>query len=227
MKYGVIIAARTGSSRLPGKALLPLKEIPMIVFLIRRLRKARLADTIILATTDLKEDDQLAAVVENEGINVFRGNSDDVVKRYIDAADAFSMEYVVRVTGDCPFTDAETLDYCLEKCNTWQYFDLATTKTLFPVGIDYEIYNAEKIWKIYSSGNLNKEDREHLTLYFYNNEDMFSIKRLHPPEKWVCRDQTFTIDTEDDYRKAQNSVDSFSNIYFSVENLVRKVDCEN
>ncbi len=222
MKFGVIIAARTGSSRLPGKALLPLMGIPMINFLIRRLRASHLADTMILATTDLKEDDQLAEVAEKEEIEVFRGDSDDVVKRYVDAANAFAIDYVVRITGDCPFVDATTLDYCLEKCNTWNYFDLATTKTLFPVGIDYEIFNAKTLNKIHHNGKLNKEEREHLTLHFYNNEHLFDINKLHPPKKWVCREQTFTIDTEDDYQRAQKLVQSFPDIYFNVENAIRK-----
>lgn len=223
MRYGVIIAARTGSSRLPGKALLPLNEIPIIVFLIRRLQRTQLAAPIILATTNLGEDDTLSSIVENEGVAVFRGDSDDVVKRYVDAADAFAIDYVVRVTGDCPFTDADTIDYCLKRCNAWNNFDLATTKTLFPVGIDYEIYNARKMREIHCSGKLNKEEREHLTLYFYNNEHLFNIKKLHPPEKWIYREQAFTIDTEDDYRRAQQIVRSFSNIYFSVEDVIRKV----
>ena len=72
-KYGIIIAARTGSKRLPGKVLLPIHNLPMIVFLIRRVLNTKLADKIVFATTCLPEDDELCAVVRREGIPVFRG----------------------------------------------------------------------------------------------------------------------------------------------------------
>ena len=221
MKYSVIIAARTGSHRLPAKALLPLKEIPMIVFLIRRLLDTKRANQIVFATTDLEEDNDLAALVEKEGIPVFRGENEDVVNRFVDAADRFQMEYVVRVTGDCPFTDAETLDYCLEKCEEFGEFDLATTKSLFPVGIDYEIYNAMKMRELHQMDVMDSADREHLIQYFYNQANRFDIRRINPPEKWVCPEHNFTVDTQEDYRWAQHLAESFPDIYFNVEDLIK------
>ena len=198
MKYGVIIAARMGSRRLPGKALLTLKGLPMIVFLIRRLLGTKLADGIFLATTNLAEDDILAAVVSAEGIKVFRGKRDDLVQRYVDAAEKFGIEYVVRVTGDCPFVNAESLDYCLKKCEEWGDFDLANTKGEFPVGIDYEVYRAATLKGLHLNGRLDRNDREHLTLYIHNNSHRFIIHSVKPLDKWICKEEKFTIDTATD-----------------------------
>ena len=80
--FGVIIAARTGSRRLPAKALLPLNGIPMIAFIIRRLLRAKLVKSFILATTTSKTDDALEAIAKSEGIEVYRGEAENVVKRY-------------------------------------------------------------------------------------------------------------------------------------------------
>src|SRR5690348_5122118 len=103
-RTGIIVAARTGSSRLPGKALLPLNGMPMILFLLERLSPLKEA-RVAFATTRLESDDRLAAIVEEAGVPVFRGNAEDLVDRYVAAADHFGFDTVGRVTGDCPFVD--------------------------------------------------------------------------------------------------------------------------
>ncbi len=220
MKFGVIIAARISSARLPGKALLPLKNIPMICFLIRRIRSSKLAGKIIFATTSLPEDDNLASLVAAENIPVFRGANNDVVKRFVDAASEHNLEYVVRVTGDCPFVGAETLDYCLEKCSQFDYFDLATTKLNFPIGIDYEIYNAEVMEKLHKK-KLNKDDREHLTKYIYDHERAFRVEQIFPKSEWEYLGKPFTVDTPEDYSYSQQLVEKINSISFSIDELLK------
>jgi len=226
MKYGVIIAARTYSSRLPGKALLPLGGIPMIIFLLRRLLSSHKADGIVFATTSNTEDDKLAEVVSQEGIPVFRGAAADVMRRYVDAARIHDMEYVVRVTGDCPFVNAESLDYCLIKCDESGVFDLASTKTLFPIGIDYEIYRASLMEDLHNGNNLNKDDREHLTKYFYDHSDNYNIRYINPAKKWISKRHCYTVDTPSDYQFAQRITKGFTSIYFSVEDLIKCTKAE-
>lgn len=200
-KIGVIVAARTGSTRLPGKALLPLAGKPMILFLLNRIRASRLSDVILFATTTMAEDDQLAATVESAGYPVFRGANNDVVARYVDAAAAYRLDHVARITGDCPFVDAVSLDYCIEQAASLLPFDLATTKQIFPVGIDYEIFNAATMSELHEGGELGEEDREHLTLHLYRHPDRFRIAQLKPRNEWRCR-HTFTVDTAENYDQA-------------------------
>ena len=199
MRFGVIVAARTGSTRLPSKALFELAGKPMIVFLLDRINASTVAEKIVFATTQLSEDDKLASVVEAEGVELFRGDNEDVVKRFVDCADKYDFDYVVRVTGDCPFVDVETLDFCLEQCKDFGDFDLASTKGFFPVGIDYEIYKVGTMKKLHESDKLNSEDREHLTKYIYDNSDSFIIKELNPKKEWIYKEVHFTIDTKEDY----------------------------
>lgn len=210
--FGVIVAARSGSTRLPGKALLPLDGVPMIVFLLRRIRPSTQADAIIFATTDLPEDDELASIVAKEGFEVFRGANQDVVARYVTAAQHYGLDYVVRITGDCPFVDSASLDYCISKCKNLEKFDLASTKGHFPVGIDYEIFRADILISLHKSEKLTSEEREHLTLHFYNNSSSFNIQNIYPPDEWKSK-KTFTVDTKDDYLFACALAERLSQIH--------------
>lgn len=220
MKYGVVIAARTGSTRLPGKALLPLQGMPMIVFLIRRLKDSAFPGILHLATTLKPEDDLLASVVRAEGIPVFRGEDSDVMCRYVCAADQFGLDYVVRVTADCPFLNVEILQYCLARCEEFDGFDLASTKGRFPVGIDLEIYRASVMRELHGSRLPDAADREHLTKYLYDHAAAYTVRYIDPSPDWICKSRTFTVDTPDDYLWAQKAASRFGDERFSVKSLI-------
>ena len=198
-RVGIVVAARSGSQRLPGEAgPLPLCGIPMLTFLLRRLRSARNA-SLFLATTDLPADDALEAVAIQEGVPVFRGADADVVARYVAAAERFSLDTVVRVTADCPFVDAELVDFCLEKVERIEAFDLATTKTRFPPGLDAEIYRADTMAQLHRCGRLDASEREHLTLHYYNYGERYRIQYIDPMSSWPSAGRHLTVDTADDY----------------------------
>ena len=220
MSRGILIAARMGSTRLPGKALLPIGGMPMLSYLIRRLKPSRLAPFIALATTTKHEDDALAALAAAEGIGVFRGDENDVVKRYVDAAAHFRLSEVVRVTADCPFVSAETLDYVLKLCDAEPGFDLATTKKNFPVGIDYEVYPASVMELLHEGGPLTAEDREHLTLHLDRRRGAFIVKEIAPPLMWKEPRISFTVDTKEDYERALRWVEALGSGPFSTEQLL-------
>ncbi len=199
MRFSVILAARLRSSRLPAKALLPLAGLPLITFLLRRLRGASLVDRVVLATTTRPEDRHLAALAEAEGASVFFGSEDDLIRRYLDACDRYGIDHPVRVTGDCPFVDAASLDHCLAQCAREEGFDLASTKGAFPVGIDYEVFRASSLAAAHASGEPDAADREHLTKFFYDHDRRFRVARLSPPPEWPRCSRAFTVDTLDDY----------------------------
>jgi spore coat polysaccharide biosynthesis protein SpsF len=200
-KVGIVVAARSGSRRLPGKALLPLRGVPMIAFLLRRLKPTRRA-VLIVATTDLAADDALARVAAEEGVAVVRGASEDVVARYVAAAEQFALETVVRITADCPFVNAELVDFCLDRAAEAGTFDLFTTKTRFPVGLDAEIYRAEHMAVLHRRGELTATEREHLTLCYYNHSDSYAIRYVDPLPPWRLMGAHFTVDTAADYAQA-------------------------
>lgn len=199
MRFTVIVAARSGSRRLPGKALLPFDGRPMLGYLLERLLPSKRAAKVVLATTTKPEDNALAAVADSLGVPVFRGNENDLVARYAGACATFGVDIAVRVTGDCPFVDAATLDYCLEACEDNPGFHLASTKGVFPVGIDYEIFPAAFLDDLSRRPDLNALHREHLTLYAYDRSEQFRIHRLKPPAGLPATNRSFTVDTVEDY----------------------------
>jgi spore coat polysaccharide biosynthesis protein SpsF len=218
-RVGIVVAARTSSARLPGKVLRPLGGLPMIVFLLRRLHGLQ-AGRVVLATTDLPADDALEAVVAAEGIPVYRGSQDDVVARFVGAAATFGFDIVARVTGDCPFVDAELVDWCVNQSAGLGPYDLATTKGQFPVGLDVELYPADRMAALDAGTALSLEEREHLTLHFYNNPAQFKVRTIAPPVGWgECR-RVFTVDTTGDYAAATRMVEAIGRSDFSIAALL-------
>jgi len=221
-KVGIVVAARTSSTRLPGKALLPLHGLPMVVFLLRRLSGTRRAE-VVVATTALSADDRLVETVAAEGVPVFRGSETDVVGRYVGAAKRFGFDVVARVTADCPFVDADLVDWCIGQSSGLGQYDLATTKGKFPVGLDVELYRADRMAALDAGAGLSSEDREHLTLHFYNHREAFVVKSITPPSGWARTDRTFTVDTGADYAMAVDIVGTLGCSDFSIPALLEAV----
>jgi spore coat polysaccharide biosynthesis protein SpsF (cytidylyltransferase family) len=172
----------------------------MIAFLLERLRRTRLGGRVIFATTQRADDDELAALVGGLGVPVFRGVDADVAGRYLGAAKEFGLEWIVRVTGDCPFVDAASLDYCLAQWSANDVADLVSTKGVFPVGIDYEVFSTallEREWP-----KMTVEECEHLTLRFYRQDLGFVVRRFKRPAEWPVVGRTFVVDTPADFEHA-------------------------
>ncbi|MBI5557302.1 MAG: acylneuraminate cytidylyltransferase [Deltaproteobacteria bacterium] len=230
MNFGVIIAARAASQRLPGKALLPLLGIEVLRLVIRRVKASCLSSSFILATTENTEDDALEEIASEEGIFVFRGSVDDVLGRFSAAAATFfgpEIDYIVRITADCPFVGGETLDPILRQCRELVSFDLTTTKPRYPHGIDYEIYARRLLGEIDKKPEITAEEREHILNYVYNREAKFRVVRLTPPENLRAPDVQFLLDTRDDYATMRNLLRGIDDIYVSAEELVKRSRNEN
>jgi spore coat polysaccharide biosynthesis protein SpsF len=171
-----ILQARTSSSRLPGKVLMPLLGEPMILRQIERLRRARRIDALTLATSTDPSDDELARVVSSAGVAVHRGSLDDVLARFIGAATPFSPRWIVRLTGDCPLADPELIDRLIEETQDADadYGSTALNPT-FPDGLDAEIVRFDALERIATEARTTAE-REHVTLAIHRDPARF---RLH------------------------------------------------
>jgi spore coat polysaccharide biosynthesis protein SpsF len=213
-----VVSARTASTRLPGKALLDFCGVPMIQFLLERIRDTRAGGQVIFATTEREDDDPLAKRVAALGFAVFRGADADVAGRYLAAARRFGLEWIVRVTGDCPFVDAASLDHCLEQWDPSAGDDLVSTKGVFPVGIDYELFPATLLdheWP-----KMTGEEKEHLTLRFYRRELGFAVRRFTAPSAWPQVQRAYVVDTPADYAKAVGLAARFPDRRFAVQQLL-------
>lgn len=221
MTLGIIVLARLRSSRLPAKALLPFFGMSMLGMLLRRLKSGGGNLPVVLATTELREDDFLVEVAESEGCEVFRGENEDVAGRFVRAAAAFGFDYAVRVTGDCPLIDGQMVDHCLEQCMGGAPFDHASTKGYFPVGLDLEVVNVGTLQALVDSNKLSADDKEHVTLYMVNNPNQFRMCTIMPPGHWPQSEKTYTVDTFDDYVECKRLVESIgSDTGFSVSSML-------
>ena len=218
MRIGTVVSARMGSTRLPGKAMLDFGGCPLIEYLFRRIEDTKLGGTLYFATTDRPEDTQLADLISPLGIEVFRGANEDVAGRYLALAQLTGIAWIVRITGDCPFVDAESLDYCLSQCNFLDSNIVYTTKGRFPVGIDYEVFSTDLLASEWLEMTL--EEKEHVTLRFYGPQSRAQIRQFATPNSWLKTQQTFTIDTESDYRNGLRKVQLLGE-RFSIQDLLR------
>lgn len=115
MKPAIVITARLGSTRMPRKVLTPLRGRTAFERVVERVSQAKLPEQIVLATTDLPEDDELVALARDLGIDVFRGDAEDVLARWRDTVQAFDIDLLVACEADDVFGDPEFVDRVIEK----------------------------------------------------------------------------------------------------------------
>jgi spore coat polysaccharide biosynthesis protein SpsF len=196
LRKGIIIQARMNSTRLPGKILKPISGRPMLKILLRRLESSRLVDDVIVATTDQPADDAVWENVRQWGYSVCRGPEDDVLARYLQAAEEFNLDVIVRITADCPLMDAGLVDEMLEnylsETDQVDYFSNTLERT-FPRGLDVEIFS-RKVLQQAARKARHDYQREHVTPYMREN------MRCH---NWsACEDSSrfrVTVDTSEDF----------------------------
>lgn len=193
----IILQARMGASRLPGKPLKTVLGRPLLSYQIERLRRARLADEIVVATTTEQQDDPIAAFCAENNIACFRGSEHDVLDRYYQAAKAFKADEVVRVTGDCPLIDPECVDQVIRRHleDTCDYTSNSLEKRTFPRGLDAEIFSFSLLEKAAKEATL-PEEREHVTLYFYTHPQQFSLGKVEHSSD--ISHHRWTVDTAED-----------------------------
>lgn len=175
MSTGLVIFARFGSSRLPGKALLPIGNRALLGLMLDRTRRVVGGYPIVIATSDRSEDDPIADFAAAEGVEVFRGSLDDVAKRALDCADAFGFDRFARICGDRPFLDPEMVGHLVD-IHFRDDLDLATNilKRTYPMGMASEILSTESLRRVLKETS-DPYDREHVTSYFYTHTDRFRI----------------------------------------------------
>jgi len=197
MRSAIILQARMGSTRLPGKVLKKLAGKTILEIHIERLRKAKSVDDIIIATSVDDRD----VVIEKEagrfGLPCFRGSEHDVLSRYFHAASAFNIDLIVRITADCPLIEPGIIDMLVSEFRTNE-FDYVSNihPPTYPKGLDVEVFSKEALAKAYREAKLSPE-REHVTPYIWKHENLFRLKNLSHSKD--LSHHRWTIDTENDY----------------------------
>jgi len=201
MNTVAIVQARMGSSRLPGKSLLPLwRDMSLLELVLRRVRAARQIDLVMLATTDRAADDPLQQIAERLGLAVTRGSETDVLARFSLAIAQHPCESVVRVCADNPFVDPGELDRLVEhfELTGCDYAANTTEASGIPDGAGAEILRSA-VLETAATLATDPYEREHVTPYVTRRPDEFRIEQVPPPEPaWPYL--KLDVDTKADYR---------------------------
>jgi glutamate-1-semialdehyde 2,1-aminomutase/spore coat polysaccharide biosynthesis protein SpsF len=193
----VIVQARVGSTRLPGKVLKPLGGDCVLAEVLRRCCTIPGADRVVCAIPDLAEDDVLIPIIEKAGAVVARGSASDVLSRYRVAAEAAGAEVVMRVTSDCPLIDPTLCGEVL-KLRERERADYVSNNMppSFPAGLDCEAFTFDAL-KRADAAAIEADDREHVTPWLRRTQD---VKRasLRGPGGEAAK-QRWTLDYPEDY----------------------------
>lgn len=197
-KIVAIIQARVGSTRLPGKVLLDLKGKTVLNHVVDRVKKSKYIDEVIVATTDLEQDDKIVDECNKIGCKYFRGSESNVLSRYYLCAKENKADIVIRITSDCPLIDPLVIDEMLDfylKSN----YKLVTNagdihNRTYPRGLDTEIFDFDTLENAYKNANKDYQ-KEHVTPYIYENEkDIYYYKNDIDYSKY-----RLTLDTKEDF----------------------------
>ncbi len=169
-----IIQARISSTRLPGKVLRTICGKPMLQLQLERVKNCDAIDKVIIATSVDSSDDLIEQFCKENKVYCYRGSLYDVLDRFYHAAEFFQPEHILRLTGDCPLIDPDVLTGLINI-----YFDGSfdyvcnTQKPTFPDGLDCWIFKKHLLEIAWHNAKLPSE-REHVTMFFINNQDRFN-----------------------------------------------------
>jgi len=196
MRVNAVIQARSGSTRLPGKALEDLGGRPVLGWVVRAAQTSSQVDGVIVATSTSAIDDAVADLAQSLGAAVVRGSEDDVLSRFVAALDAHPADAVVRLTADCPLLDPSLIDAVVGAWAAAPVHDYVSTVLVrcLPRGLDVELVTARALRAV--DRMAVGHDRVHVTSGVYADPSAYRLLGLcvTPP----ANDLRVTLDTHED-----------------------------
>ena len=199
-KGAIILQARMNSARLPGKVLKDLLGKPILKHIVDHLSNNQSNLKVILATSDQATDDPVEKYCNDNAIEVFRGDLDNVAKRFVDCINKYSLDFFVRICADSPLSNTQILDQlvdtflkknCTLVCNTFP--------RSFPKGLSAEVLCAKDF--IVSYDNFEGDECEHITQFFYKQAVKFNVINLRSANNYS--DINLSIDTQEDFDRIE------------------------
>ncbi len=219
-RCAIIIQARMSSSRFPGKMMSVVGGLPLIEYVYRRC-KYSLVNKVLVATSDDKSDDDLCYYCKKKNIPVFRGPLDNVLKRYIQAAEYLKAKFIGRVCGDTPFIDICMLDRFFNLL-VRESFDYVSCRRDDCASLFYSEGVSLSAMKKTLSLTKDENNREHVTKFIIDNQDEFSVKfidaKLNP---CYIKDICLTIDLPGDLKTVGGLLDKLEDRFaFSSQDIL-------
>ena len=201
LNISAVIQARMGSTRLPGKVLKKIDGKPILQYQIERIKKSKLINQIIIATTKEKKDKKIENLAKKMNIKCFRGSTNDVLGRVAGAIKKFKVDIHVELISDSPFSDPKIIDkiiyFFLRKRKIYHYVSNGM-KLTYPSGMEVSVCDAKKFLQVNNKVRKNDRMREHVEVNFTKN---MNIKKcnLIAPKKFYNPNIFLEIDTPKDF----------------------------
>jgi len=222
MKKAIFVTVRTGSTRLPQKCLLEIDGLKTIEFLIRNLKKSKLADTIVLCTTELSEDDILCRIAKEQQIECFRGSVKDKLDRWLRAAENFDVEFFVTADGDDLFCEPELIDLAFEQYqNSGPDFIEAEGLACGAFTYGIKVSALKKVCQIKDT-----DDTEMMWVYF-KDTGLFEVEKLqNVPDIYRRAQLRMTLDYPDDFKFFRTVIEGLGGVGkdFSLKEIIIYLD---
>ena len=192
----VVLQARMSSSRLPGKAMMEINGMPMIYWQVQRILRAKNVNSLVVATSIDSTDDSLVNFLDKNSIDVYRGSLDNVLSRFVEVAELYPYDAIIRLTGDCPLAMPELIDKMVVKFYEHAVDYLSNTlEPTFPDGLDIEIVKSSVFKKLWTF-KLEPKELEHVTYGIYTRPESFKLSNyLNDFDSSIGR---WTVDYQED-----------------------------
>ncbi|MEO1039645.1 MAG: hypothetical protein AAFX09_08870 [Pseudomonadota bacterium] len=196
-----VIQARTGSSRLPGKVLMPIRGSQSILdHQCRRLKTISGVNELVIATTEAPADDDIAAIGRRHGVRVVRGSTEDVLSRFVTAARLTLADTLVRITSDSPLRDPWVIERCVAHHHEQNLEYTRPAPGALPKGMRAEVIQASVLRQIDSDPDTTPREREHVTVRIREHPDRYRTGAPDFPERLAHPDFDLSVDTLEDLR---------------------------
>ena len=221
------IQARTGSSRLPNKVLKPVLGKALLQHQIERIQRASTINRVVLATSDLAQDDPLEDLAHSMGILCFRGSETDVISRVCGALEKFEIDIHAEFQGDNSIPDPAVIDfvvgYFLEHSEKFDYVTNAL-KTTYPPGLEVSVYPSQILFDANLRAS-SSEHREYVGFHINQHPDVYRLKNIEAPAAISRPDLHLEVDTEEDFLLVSHIYEHFaSQPNFTIEDVVAYTD---
>jgi len=236
-KVVLIIQARMSSTRLPGKSMMPLADKPLVYRMVERLKNCKKIDEIVIATSDRPEDQVLVELAKELQVSYFQGNLLDVRNRYLNAAEQFQADFIIRIPADNPMPDSNEIDKLIEfhlgnnssgfssnlaQVNNSEYLD----------GIGAEIFSTKLLQEsVARSSSDTVKEHVHRNFFDYSTQTPVDsswcpIASPKAPAELRRPDIILDVNTMDDYTKIKRIYDNLypKNPNFTTVDVINFLD---
>ena len=233
MEILCIVQARMGSERLTGKVMKEVEGTPLIGHTLQRLSRSKYITKVVLATSENKENDVLVDYAESIGFDVFRGDEDNVLKRYKEASDKFKGDIIIRVTGDCPFIDPIIVDSVISTflINDYDFVKLDVPDA-FIRGFDTEVFSRESLElankivneeKHFEGQDIERMFTEHVTYFMYTSQNIFSVYKI-VSDSFYKKNYRLCVDTPSDFELIEKIATHFKDMHVCSKEIIKFLD---